>query len=98
MNIHLLSIYLVTSLGYPCARRTAIDTTRIELTYAGGTAGITDTTLGILEAVGFFGANRTGKTTTITVLVIPLKPTDGTVTVNGVDVVTEPASGFDGGM
>lgn len=72
----------------------AIDAHHVELTYADGTEAVSDLTLEIPEGefFGFLGANGAGKTTTIKVLVTLLKPTGGTVTVNGFDVEADPRS------
>jgi ABC-2 type transport system ATP-binding protein len=42
------------------------------------------------EILGFLGPNGAGKTTTLNVLSTLLKPTSGSATVNGHDVITEP--------
>ncbi|WP_222920409.1 ATP-binding cassette domain-containing protein [Natrinema sp. SYSU A 869] len=70
----------------------AIDARHVELTYADGTEAVTDLVLEIPEGefFGFLGANGAGKTTTIKILATLLKPTGGTVTVNGYDVEAEP--------
>ncbi|WP_436346300.1 ABC transporter ATP-binding protein [Natronorubrum sp. FCH18a] len=68
-----------------------IDAQHVELTYADGTEAVTDLTLEIPsgEFFGFLGANGAGKTTTIKVFATLLRPTGGTVTVNGFDVESE---------
>lgn len=42
------------------------------------------------DIFGFIGSNGAGKTTTIKMLATLLEPTDGTATLNGIDVVTNP--------
>src|SRR5919201_2619500 len=43
------------------------------------------------EVFGLLGSNGAGKTTTIHMLATLLKPTAGTATVNGYDIVSQPA-------
>ncbi|WP_276272121.1 ABC transporter ATP-binding protein [Haloarcula litorea] len=63
----------------------------VELTYADGTRAVRgiDLTVPEGEFFGFLGPNGAGKTTTIKMLVSLLRPTAGTVRVNGFDVETE---------
>ncbi|MEE6210789.1 ATP-binding cassette domain-containing protein [Salarchaeum sp. III] len=70
----------------------AIDADHLALTYADGTEAVTDVSLDVPEGefFGFLGANGAGKTTTIKTLVTLLKPTAGSVTVNGYDVEDDP--------
>jgi ABC-2 type transport system ATP-binding protein len=44
------------------------------------------------EILGFLGPNGAGKTTTLNMLSTLLKPTSGTATINGNDILTEPDS------
>ncbi|WP_435147700.1 ATP-binding cassette domain-containing protein [Halobaculum sp. P14] len=70
----------------------AIDAQHLELTYSDGTEAVTDVSFDIPEGefFGFLGANGAGKTTTIKMLTTLLKPTSGSVAVNGFDVESEP--------
>ncbi|GAA0650595.1 ABC transporter ATP-binding protein [Salarchaeum japonicum] len=70
----------------------AIDADHLALTYADGTEAVTDVSMDVPEGefFGFLGANGAGKTTTIKTLVTLLKPTAGSVTVNGYDVEDDP--------
>ncbi|MBC9987964.1 ATP-binding cassette domain-containing protein [Haloferax sp. AS1] len=70
----------------------AIDAQHVALTYSDGTQAVKDVSLDIPEGefFGFLGANGAGKTTTIKILVTLLKPSEGTVSVNGHDVIAEP--------
>ncbi|MDS0300372.1 ABC transporter ATP-binding protein [Halogeometricum sp. S1BR25-6] len=70
----------------------AIDARHLALTYADGTEAVEDVSLDIPEGefFGFLGANGAGKTTTIKMLVTLLRPTSGSVAVNGYDVEDSP--------
>ncbi|ESP87101.1 daunorubicin resistance protein DrrA family ABC transporter ATP-binding protein [Candidatus Halobonum tyrrellensis] len=70
----------------------AIDARHLALTYADGTEAVEDVSLDIPEGefFGFLGANGAGKTTTIKMLVTLLRPTEGSVRVNGYDVADAP--------
>ena len=63
----------------------------VELTYADGTQAVRgiDLTVPRGEFFGFLGPNGAGKTTTIKTLVTLLRPTAGTITVNGFDALRE---------
>lgn len=73
------------------ARTFAIEATNLGLTYSNGSEAVTDVTLRIPhgEFFGFLGANGAGKTTTIKMLTTLLRPTNGRITVNGYDALTE---------
>jgi len=69
----------------------AIATEGVELTYADGTEAVRgiDLTVPRGEFFGFLGPNGAGKTTTIKTLVTLLRPTAGSITVNGFDALSE---------
>ena len=69
----------------------AIAAEGVELTYADGTQAVRgiDLTVPRGEFFGFLGPNGAGKTTTIKTLVTLLRPTAGTITVNGFDALEE---------
>jgi len=69
----------------------AIAAEGVELTYADGTQAVRgiDLTVPRGEFFGFLGPNGAGKTTTIKTLVTLLRPTAGSITVNGFDAMTE---------
>ncbi|SDC62454.1 ABC transporter ATP-binding protein [Natrinema hispanicum] len=72
----------------------AIEARDVAVTYADGTEAVrgVDLLVETGEFFGFLGPNGAGKTTLIKTLVTLLRPTDGTVTVNGFDAVAEPQS------
>ena len=76
----------------PASTRYAIDATDVQLTYSDGTEAVRGVDLRVPEGefFGFLGPNGAGKTTTIKTMATLLKPTGGSVTVNGFDAVTEP--------
>ncbi|WP_247002012.1 ABC transporter ATP-binding protein [Halosolutus gelatinilyticus] len=69
----------------------AIAARNVELTYSDGTQAVRGIDLEIPEGefFGFLGPNGAGKTTAIKTLVTLLRPTAGSVTVNGFDVVDD---------
>jgi len=72
--------------------RYAIRADSVQVTYDDGYEALRDVTLEVPEGAffGFLGPNGAGKTTFIKTLVTLLEPTNGTVTVNGYDIDTEP--------
>ncbi|WP_162315866.1 ATP-binding cassette domain-containing protein [Haloarcula limicola] len=72
----------------------AIAAEGVELTYADGTQAVrgVDLTVPRGEFFGFLGPNGAGKTTTIKTLVTLLRPTAGSIRVNGFDALTESRS------
>ena len=72
----------------------AIEATDVVLTYSDGTEAVRGVTLSVPggEFFGFLGPNGAGKTTAIKTFTTLLRPTSGTVTVNGFDVVAEAQS------
>jgi len=75
----------------PTVTDDAIAAEGVELTYADGTQAVRgiDLTVPRGEFFGFLGPNGAGKTTTIKTLVTLLRPTAGSVTVNGFDALSE---------
>jgi len=69
----------------------AIAAENVHVTYEDGTEAVrgVDLTVRQGEFFGFLGPNGAGKTTTIKTLVTLLHPTQGSVSVNGYDVVSE---------
>ena len=69
----------------------SITAKNVELTYADGTRAVRGIDLEIPEGefFGFLGPNGAGKTTAIKTFVTLLRPTAGSVTVNGYDVIDE---------
>ncbi len=72
----------------------AIEATDVVLTYSDGTEAVRGVTLDVPdgEFFGFLGPNGAGKTTAIKTFTTLLRPTSGTVTVNGFDVMDEAQS------
>lgn len=70
----------------------AIQTQNLSLTYNDGTKALKNVSLAVPRGsfFGFLGPNGAGKTTFIKVLVTLLRPTNGTVTVNGFDLSAKP--------
>ncbi|WP_226041652.1 ABC transporter ATP-binding protein [Natrinema sp. DC36] len=70
----------------------AIEARDVAVTYADGTEAVRGVDLLVErgEFVGFLGPNGAGKTTTIKTLVTLLRPTDGSIVVNGFDAIEEP--------
>ena len=64
----------------------------LNMVYGSGTRAATDVTFGIGagEIVGFAGPNGAGKTTVLKMLTGVLKPTSGTASVAGFDIVRQP--------
>ncbi|WP_425499733.1 ABC transporter ATP-binding protein [Halorarum halobium] len=73
------------------ASANAITARNVELTYSDGTRAVRGIDLDIPqgEFFGFLGPNGAGKTTAIKTFVTLLRPTAGSVTVNGFDVTDE---------
>ncbi len=73
---------------------TAIATHRLAKSYAKGAPALDDLTLEIPagEIFGFLGHNGAGKTTTVSLLTTILKPTSGSASVLGHDIVKEGAT------
>ena len=72
----------------------AIRADGVRVVYPDGTKAVDGVDLHVPkgEFFGFLGPNGAGKTTTIRTLVTLLRPTDGSVTVNGYDVGDDPKS------
>ncbi|ODR81530.1 daunorubicin ABC transporter ATP-binding protein [Haladaptatus sp. W1] len=72
----------------------AIRADDVRVVYPDGTRAVSGVDLRVPEGefFGFLGPNGAGKTTTIRTLVTLLRPTDGSVTVNGYDVGDDPKS------
>jgi len=70
----------------------AIDADEVTLTYSDGTEAVRGIDIDVPEGefFGFLGPNGAGKTTAIKTFATLLRPTSGTVTVNGFDVADEP--------
>jgi ABC-2 type transport system ATP-binding protein len=70
----------------------AIETRGLSKTYAGGVHAVDDVNLSVArgETFGFLGPNGAGKTTTISMLCTLLKPTKGSIAIDGIDAVARP--------
>jgi ABC-2 type transport system ATP-binding protein len=70
----------------------AIDAQNVHVTYADGTEAVRGVSLSVErgEFFGFLGPNGAGKTTTIKTLVTLLRPTQGSVRINGYDTAENP--------
>jgi ABC-2 type transport system ATP-binding protein len=70
----------------------AIDAEAVTLTYSDGTEAVGGIDLDVPEGefFGFLGPNGAGKTTAIKTFTTLLRPTSGSVVVNGFDVASEP--------
>jgi ABC-2 type transport system ATP-binding protein len=70
----------------------AINADEVTLTYSDGTEAVRGIDLDVPEGefFGFLGPNGAGKTTAIKTFATLLRPTSGTITVNGFDVADEP--------
>lgn len=66
----------------------AVEATGVEFTYPDGSEAVTNLSFSVPEGefFGFLGPNGAGKTTTIKMLVTLLRPTEGRIMVNGIDV------------
>ncbi|MEY7851581.1 ATP-binding cassette domain-containing protein [Natrarchaeobius sp. A-rgal3] len=73
-------------------RPLAIDAENVSVTYEDGTEAVRGVSLEVEpgEFFGFLGPNGAGKTTTIRALVTLLYPTEGSVSIDGLDVRTDP--------
>jgi ABC-2 type transport system ATP-binding protein len=76
----------------PPARELAISARGLSRTYNGTVKAVDQISFEVArgEAFGFLGPNGAGKTTTVTMLTAGLRPTAGSATVDGVDVVAHP--------
>ncbi|WP_408958628.1 ATP-binding cassette domain-containing protein [Natrinema sp. 74] len=72
----------------------AIEARNVAVTYADGTEAVRGVDLLVDEGefFGFLGPNGAGKTTVIKTLVTLLRPTGGSVEVNGIDAIADPHS------
>ena len=70
----------------------AIEAENLEVVYGDGTEAVGGVSLSVPrgEFFGFLGPNGAGKTTTIKTLATLLKPTSGTIRVNGYDALEQP--------
>lgn len=83
-----------TNLRLESGSMTAIEFNHVTKTYANGTVAVDDLSLGIErgKTTMLVGPSGCGKTTTLRMINRMIEPTSGTITINGVDNATMPAT------